>query len=541
MRFGSLAAALTLSLSTVHAVDPQVPLNYSTYEGTPYSNGVSEWLGIRFAAPPTGNLRFAAPQDPPVVGGVQAANKHGPLCIATAASPAVTTTNEDCLFLDVYAPTNASTGSKLPVYFYIQGGGFNTNSNGNFNGRGLIAASGYNIIVVTFNYRVGPYGFLAGSEVAAGGSLNNGLKDQLKALQWVQKYISHFGGDPGHVTVGGSSAGAASVSLLLTAYGGRDDGLFHATAAESQSFAAMLTNQESQFIYDNLVMRTGCASAEDTLACLRSLDIADLQAQNIMTPFPGAQNKPLYLYSPTIDGDLVPDYTLRLFEEGKFIRVPTIWGDDTNGGTMFAPSTTSTLGESNSWLHDQFPPLTLAQLRQLNLLYPVEDTPAFNGSGRYWRQLSDVYGDLRYLCPGLSIASIYWRAGLPTWNYLWNVEDPTQMAQGYGVPHTVEVNAIFGPENVGSNSPPSSYYPGGVNAAIVPVVQRYWTSFVMARDPNMYRGTGTPLWGTWQPVAEDLDGSRLVFQTNMTRMVQVDQLTRRRCEYTASIGVQIRQ
>lgn len=122
---------------------------------------------------------------------VDAYPQHGPLCIATAASPAVTTTNEDCLFLDVYAPTNASTGSKLPVYFYIQGGGFNTNSNGNFNGRGLIAASGYNIIVVTFNYRVGPYGFLAGSEVAAGGSLNNGLKDQLKALQWVQKYISH--------------------------------------------------------------------------------------------------------------------------------------------------------------------------------------------------------------------------------------------------------------------------------------------------------------------------------------------------------------
>ncbi|KAK7542929.1 Alpha/Beta hydrolase protein [Phyllosticta citricarpa] len=541
MRSGCLVAALALSLSVVHGVDPQVPLNYTTYEGTPYSNGITAWLGIRFAAPPTGNLRFAAPLDPPVTGGVQAANQHGPYCIATAASPSVTTTSEDCLFLDVYAPSNASLNAKLPVFVYIQGGGFNANSNANYNGQGLIAASGHNIVVVTFNYRVGPYGFLAGAEVAAGGSLNNGLKDQLKALRWVQRYITRFGGDPNHVVVGGSSAGAASVSLLLTAYSGRNDGLFHATAAESQSFAAMLTNRESQYSYDNLVMRTGCASADNTLACLRSLDVADLQTQNTATPFPGAQKAPLYPYGPTIDGDLVPDYTLRLFQEGRFIHVPTIWGDDTNGGSTFAPKTTATLGESNSWLHDQFPPLTLPQIRKLNQLYPVEGTPTFNGTGRYWRQLSNVYGDLRYTCPGLSISSISWRAGLPSWNYLWNVEDPAQMAQGYGVPHTAEVNAIFGPENVASGAAPVSYYKGGVNAPIVPVIQRYWTSFIMSLDPNPYRAPGTPRWETWRPAAEDLDGSRLIFQTGATRMAQLDALTRRRCEYTTSIGVDIRQ
>lgn len=95
--------------------------------------------------------------------------------------------SEDCLFIDVYAPRNASN---LPVFFWIQGGGFNSNSNANYNGTGLIEASGAEIIVVTFNYRVGPYGFLAGEEVQNGGSLNNGLKDQIKALQWVQKHIS---------------------------------------------------------------------------------------------------------------------------------------------------------------------------------------------------------------------------------------------------------------------------------------------------------------------------------------------------------------
>lgn len=80
--------------------------------------------------------------------------------------------------------------TKLPVFFWIQGGGYNADSNANYNGTGLIEASGMNIVVVTFNYRVGPYGFLAGKEVQEGGSLNNGLKDQIKALEWVQKYIA---------------------------------------------------------------------------------------------------------------------------------------------------------------------------------------------------------------------------------------------------------------------------------------------------------------------------------------------------------------
>jgi carboxylesterase type B len=93
--------------------------------------------------------------------------------------------------MDIYTPTDAVTsGKKLPVYFFIQGGGFAELSNPNYNGTYLVEASGHNIIVVTFNYRVGPFGFLAGQEVEQDASLNNGLKDQRKALEWVQKYIS---------------------------------------------------------------------------------------------------------------------------------------------------------------------------------------------------------------------------------------------------------------------------------------------------------------------------------------------------------------
>lgn len=99
--------------------------------------------------------------------------------------------SEDCLFLDVYAPTKAlKSKQKLPVYFFIQGGGFAELSNSNYNGTGLVEASDHKMLVVTFNYRVGPYGFLAGDEVEKEGNLNNGLKDQIKALKWVKKHIS---------------------------------------------------------------------------------------------------------------------------------------------------------------------------------------------------------------------------------------------------------------------------------------------------------------------------------------------------------------
>lgn len=183
------------------------------------------------------------------------------------------TTSEDCLFLDIYAPTKATIQSKLPVFFFIQGGGFNSNGSPNHDGTGLITASNSSIIVVTLNYRVGPYGFITnGGAITA----NNGLRDQRKALEFVQRYITQFGGNPGHVVLGGNSAGAASISLHLAAYGGQNKGLFHAAAAESVSFATVLTVNQSQYQYDNFALKAGCAGT-NSLACLRSKTAKQLQ------------------------------------------------------------------------------------------------------------------------------------------------------------------------------------------------------------------------------------------------------------------------
>ena len=116
--------------------------------------------------------------------------QHGPLCHSTGAQFPEAGHSEDCLFLDVFAPSSASTNAKLPVFFWIQGGGLNSLSNANYNGSELIRAAEMDMVVVTHNYRVGPYGFLAGKEVQSNGDINVGILDQRKALEWVHNHIS---------------------------------------------------------------------------------------------------------------------------------------------------------------------------------------------------------------------------------------------------------------------------------------------------------------------------------------------------------------
>ncbi|KAI1459741.1 alpha/beta-hydrolase [Annulohypoxylon moriforme] len=518
----------------VLAVDPTVNLICNKYTGYSTPNGITQWLGIRYAAPPLGDLRFAPPQDPPCnITATQDATQHGPVCLSVGSNPPSSGTAEDCLFLDVYAPSNATRNSRLPVFVFIQGGGFSVNSNPNLNGSGLIEASDYNVIIVTFNYRVGPYGFITnGNQIKA----NNGLRDQRKALQWVNRYIAAFGGDPGHVVIGGDSAGAASISLQMIAYGGKNSGLFHGAAAESVSFAPVLTIPQSQYQYNNFSMQLGC-NGTDSLACLRSKTYTELQTANTVYPYPGLSKAPLYMWNPVIDNDFITDYTYSAFAKGNFVKIPVIYGDDTNGGTVFTPQDTSTLAASNQFIQQQFPNITQQQLEKIDEMYPNPNDTCPN-TGCYWRQVSNVYGDMRYMCPTLYISSAMTKYGVSSaYSYRYNVEDPMQVAEGLGVPHTVELSAIWGPQNT-NGSPPKSYVSNGTNIEVIPVIQAYWTSFIRTFDPNTFKDPSSATWEKWDASKEN----RLLFETGgVTTMENVDDDTKAHCQYFASIGVDIQQ
>ena len=420
------------------------------------------------------------------------------------------------------------------MLLYIQGGGFDGDANPYLNGSSLIQAGAYDMMLVTLNYRVGPYGLLTdGHEIPP----NIALLDQRKAMAWTQTYISKFGGDPNHVVMAGDSAGAGSVALHLAAYGGVDKGLFQAAAAESPSFATVLTVADSQYLYQNFTTAVGCKPGPNALRCLQAVSASELQEHNILIPYPGASGVPVFSWNPVIDGDLIRQVTYEAFDQGKFIKVPAIFGDDTNGGTIFTPQTTSTLEQSDEFLKNTFPYLKNDQVEIINALFPNPNTTC-PATGCYWRQVSNAYGDMRYMCPALFLSSVLTRHGVKnSWAYRYDVRDPTLEAEGFGVEHVSEMGAIFGPDYTGGGAP-ASLYPGGINAPAVPVLQGYWSSFVRTFNPNTYRYPGTAKWETWTDLAKD----RMWFQTRgLTSMEVVDAATQIRCAYLTEIGAGILQ
>ncbi|ROV99811.1 hypothetical protein VSDG_02957 [Cytospora chrysosperma] len=528
-------ASLEVETSS-HTVD----LGYATYRGVRLAEeSVDQYLGMRYAAPPLGDLRFRAPQDPISESGIQNASSFGPICVGVGQNASDTKT-EDCLFVNVFTPSDATPSSKLPVWVYIQGGGYATNSNANYNGSDvvegsgyhhngthLVRNSGYNLVFVNFNYRVGALGFLASKKVEENGDLNAGLLDQRKLLQWVQKYIAKFGGDPAHVVIHGASAGAGSVAHHLTAYDGEDKGLFVGAVPESTFWPTQRTVAEMEFQFDRFVNDTGCSDANDTLRCLRFIDLDDIQAANIDLPFPGASESPapLWYWLPvtTGSGTLVPDRLYRSFLSGRFIKVPLLVGDDTDEGTYFAVNA-STPAQTSQFLQNNYPGLYKTELNEINIVYPLTDPVPEHAA--YFPSTAAAYGDAAFTCPGNtmaeSMASLY--DSRKVWNYRYNVLDPSLLAAGIGVPHTFETAAIFGPGYAGSAS--ESYYT--TNAAIVPVVMNYWISFVRALDPNTYKYEMAPVWETWGDNGGGR-GNRLKFQTDDTVMEEVPQQLADRC------------
>lgn len=258
------------------------------------------------------------------------------------------------------------------------------------------------------------------------------------------------------------------------------------------------------------------------MSCLRSLNISTIQSANVASPFPGASKSPLPLwyFLPVIDDTFVTGHMYNLFTAGKFVKVPMLVGDDTDEGTYFGANANSAAEVSN-FMKNNYPRLSPDQLEQINAAYPLmAPLPKHNA---YFPSAAAAYGDGTFTCPGNQLAESVAQYLSPNqvWNYRYNVLDEDNLAAGLGVPHTFETSAIFGVGNAGNAA--ASY--SGANADIVPLVMRYWISFVLNLDPNPFRAGGAPVWEPWG----NGDGRRLRIQTNDTAMEGVPEELVRKC------------
>ncbi|MDO6415573.1 carboxylesterase family protein [Sphingomonas sp. BIUV-7] len=331
-----LAATFVAGTSAPAAMNPisgdPVAIDSGRVSGTMLSSGVRAYLGIPFAEPPVGNLRWAAPK-PVKWDGIFNADRKGAECIQVLRPHNINhyfgeePSSEDCLYLNVWTPPTAKPGAKLPVIVFIYGGGFTIGSSGmpNYDGENVAKAGA---VYVNFNYRVGALGFLAHPELTAeqgGHSGNYALMDQALALKWIRANIDKFGGDPDKVLIMGQSAGARSVSLQL--FNPMAKGLFRAAVMSSGcNFVAdgvgggqMMTLSEAEKVGLAYQEKLGAKSLED----LRALPADRILAVQSETQV-GAHVEGVRIQGAIVDGYVIPRQNGEMLASGDIARVPII-------------------------------------------------------------------------------------------------------------------------------------------------------------------------------------------------------------------------
>ncbi|KAJ7258057.1 alpha beta-hydrolase [Mycena haematopus] len=409
MALTSLLQAALISILTLHSANaataPVVDLGYARYQGVvdPKLN-ITAFLGIRYAASPTGPLRFQAPAPPSQVVGIQQAFNDPPQCYqgTFGASPTNPFTardveqTEDCLFLNVYSPALNST-VPLPTIVWIHGGGYVMGSASEYNGAELVQESNNEIVVVVIQYRLGLFGFLAGQEIKDGGVNNAGLLDQDFALRWVNKNIHKFGGDPNKVTIWGESAGAGSVIQHVVARNGKTSPkLFRAAMTSSTFLPSQYQHNDRipQAVFDDVVAQASCNSTKP-LDCLRAADsttLADINLNVILAGFQGT-----FTFVPVIDGSFITQSPTESLSQGKVNGDILLSITNTNEGVIFVNQTAEY--DVANYVRNLFP------------LFGAEESNAaaavYSSLGSPVNQVTQIMGDSIFKCPTYSLLEAF--------------------------------------------------------------------------------------------------------------------------------------
>jgi len=399
--------------------------------GVAASGGVRIFRGLPFAAPPVGELRWRPPELPAKWSGVRAATEFGPDCPQPAPPPGGPSSSragrqsEDCLSLNIWAPPSARGGETYPVMVWLFGGSFLVGSASDilFDGE-KYARQG--VILITANYRVGLFGFLAHPALTAESphhsSSNYALLDQLAALRWIRDNIANFGGDPNRVTVFGVSAGSASISLLLTSPLAK--GLFQQAILES---AGALRPLASLAEAENYGAKLG-----DDLATLRRMSAEEVLSKTpLFVPKMRGLTAPRVL-RPIRDGWIIPKDERDAFAAGEFVNIPVIVGTNADEGTNFVVTwPIRTLDEYRAFVAENFGADAALALHT----YPARDEASVR------QRVAELFADTQFNYGGWALARALARSERGVWRYLFLKRRP---GQSDGPHHGGEVAYVFG-------------------------------------------------------------------------------------------------
>jgi para-nitrobenzyl esterase len=443
--------------------------------GTNPAGDVAFYKGIPFAAPPIGDLRWRAPQPVKPWSEVRQCQQYGPSPMQGAPAPfsmwsaefliPKAPISEDCLYLNVWTSAKAAAAHQ-PVLVWIYGGGFNSGGSGVpiYDGEAL-AKKG--IVVVSINYRVGPFGFLAHpaltQESGKQASGNYGLLDQLAALRWVQQNIAAFGGDPHQVTIAGQSAGGMSVNCLVASPLAK--GLFNRAIAESgagfsKPYPTLQQAEEAGVRYSQ-------ALNAPSLAALRQLPAAALMQQQSS------------VRGPIIDGYVLPAPIAQVFSKGESNPVALLTGWNEDEGLLSGPLLPAAAFQQR--VQQQYG----AQASALLQHYPAsDDAQAADSQRKLARDL--LFGVPTYTWANVQTQQLH----QPAYVYRFARKVPaTGEYVQYGAFHTGEVPYVF--LNLKAVNRP--WEPGDYELA--QTMAAYWVNFIRTGSPN---GASLPPWPAYQ-------------------------------------------
>jgi Carboxylesterase type B len=501
----ALALALILSFAAAARSSDEVSVASGKLQGTFNADrSVLMFKGVPFAAPPVGDLRWKAPQPAKKWDGVRAAGKFGSACLQTDVFGDIlqfmrdAQPSEDCLNLNIWLPASATAKSKLPVFVWYYGGGFvaGGNSELRYDGEAL-AKKG--VIVVEPNYRLGVFGFFAYPELTKesghNSSGNYGLLDQVAALQWVVKNIAAFGGDPHNITIGGESAGSASVSALMASPLSRH--LFQKAIGESGAFFSAQSGalqpkpvSESEKIGTTFAQGFGAKS----LAELRAKSADDLLQA-------AAKQNRGFIFGPNIDGYFLPASVHSIYAKGEQCHVSLLAGWNADEGklnVLMNPQkpTSKTFTES---AQNRFGDKTAEFLK----LYPASnDDEALVSAETLASDDFIAYSTWKWM-------DMQSKSGTPVYQY--HFEQTPKYEPGYkmgpfpaeeaGARHAGELEYVFGTLKLAQ--PEASW--ADDDFKLSDAIGTYWTNFIKTGNPNKPLN-GLPDWPQYKNSSQAKDG-----------------------------------